>query len=162
MHTYQFRKVERNDFPMLGEWLRSPELLNWWGDPEDELRLIRHDVDDPKINLMIVSHNSIPFAYIQDYCVHDWPQDYFASLSATARAIDTFIGLDEMIGKGHGSSYMRQHIENLLHNGAEEVVIDPHVVNKRAIKAYENAGFKKFSECEANEGRVCLMRYVPT
>lgn len=162
MYIYQFRKVERNDFPMLGEWLRSPQLLKWWGDPEDEHRLIRHDADDPKINLMIVSHDSIPFAYIQDYCVHDWPQDYFASFAATTRAIDTFIGLDEMIGKGHGSSYLQQHIKHLISNGAEQIVIDPYVTNDRAIKAYENAGFTKHSECETNEGSVCLMTYLPT
>lgn len=136
--------------------------MKWWGDPEDEHRLIRHDVDDPKINLLIVSYASVPFAYVQDYCVHDWPQDYFASFAATTRAIDTFIGLDEMIGKGHGSSYMRQHIEQLLSNGAKDVVIDPYAANERAIKAYENAGFKKLREYETDEGTICLMRYVPT
>ncbi|MEW7008124.1 GNAT family N-acetyltransferase [Lentilitoribacter sp. EG35] len=160
MQTYQFRNVERNDFPMLGEWLRSPELLKWWGDPEEEHRLIRHDINDPKINLMIVSLNEMPFAYVQDYCVHDWPQDYFASFPPTTRAIDTFIGIDEMIGKGHGHGYLGQHIENLISHGAEQIVIDPYVANERAIKAYEKSGFKKHSEHETHEGRICLMTYV--
>lgn len=160
MCSYEFRKVERNDFPMLGEWLRSPELLKWWGDPEDEYRLIRHDVDDPKINLMIVSYNTKPFAYIQDYCVHDWPQEYFSQFATSARAIDTFIGVDAMIGKGHGSRYLTQHIQHLLCRGAEDVVIDPYVKNTRAIRAYEKAGFKRVRNYETDEGKICLLKFI--
>lgn len=97
--SYHFRVVEEADLPLLGKWLRAPHLRAWWGDPNDELGLIKHDLNDPKINLMMVEYQSQPFAYIQDYRVVDWPQDYFAEFPISTRAIDTFIGRVDMLEK---------------------------------------------------------------
>lgn len=157
--SYHFRVVEDVDIPMLSEWLCAPHLRKWWGDANDELKLIKHDLNDPTINLMVVEYNSQPFAYIQDYRVADWPQDYFSTFPVTTRAIDTFIGLEEMIGIGHGRGYLRQHVQSLIENGAEQIVIDPVFENKRAIKAYQGAGFQKHSLHETDEGEICLMVY---
>ena len=158
--SYHFRVVEEADLPLLGKWLRAPHLRAWWGDPSDELGLIKHDLNDPKINLMMVEYQSQPFAYIQDYRVVDWPQDYFAEFPISTRAIDTFIGREDMLEKGHGRAYLRQHITALIEEGAEQIVIDPLYKNKRAIKAYEGAGFQIHSRHETDEGEICLMVYV--
>lgn len=158
--SYHFRAVEDRDLPMLSEWLRAPHLREWWGDPDDELGLIKHDLDDPKINLMVVEYNSQPFAYIQDYRVIDWPQDYFSSFPETTRAIDTFVGREDMLEKGHGRAYLRLHVQNLIKNGAEQIVIDPLYKNKRAIKAYQGAGFHQHSLHDTDEGEICLMIYL--
>lgn len=158
--SYHFRIVKDKDVPMLSEWLYAPHLKQWWGDPDDELGLIKHDLDDPKINLMIVEYGSQPFAYVQDYRVSDWPQDYFSSFPKTTRAIDTFIGREDFLNKGHGRLYLRQHVENLIRNGTEQIVIDPVFDNKRAIKAYQGAGFHEHSLHETQEGLICLMVYV--
>lgn len=158
--SYHFRTVEDKDIPMLSEWLCAPHLREWWGDPDDELGLIKHDLDDPKINLMVVEYNSQPFAYIQNYRVIDWPQDYFLSFPKTTRAIDTFIGREDFLNKRHGRKYLHQHVQNLIRDGAEQIIIDPYLENKRAIKAYQSAGFHQHSLHNPDEGEICLMIYL--
>jgi aminoglycoside 6'-N-acetyltransferase len=54
--------------------------------------------------MRIVSFEGRPFAYAQDYAVHVWPQPHFAHLPSGSRAIDSFIGEPDMIGRGHGST----------------------------------------------------------
>ena len=59
------------------------------------------------------------------------------------RGIDQFIGEADMLGRGHGSAFIRAFIDRLLANGAPRIVIDPDPANARAIRAYEKAGFDK-------------------
>lgn len=157
---YHFKPVTKNDSQLLKAWLSSPEVAKWWGDPDYELGLITEDLDNPLIDLWLVSLDQAPFAYIQDYCVHDWPQAHFEDLPARARAIDTFIGVPDMFGKGHGRGYLNQHASGLLDAGAEDVVIDPYANNERAIRAYEAAGFARLGEHQTSEGPVLLMKFV--
>ncbi len=109
----------------------------------------------------IVSIDDQPFAYIQDYEVHAWPQPHLAGLPPGTRAIDTFIGLQSHIGVGHGRAYLMQRSQQLMDAGARLVVIDPDVANTRAIKAYERAGFVESSIEETADGPVALMHYQP-
>ena len=69
--------------------------------------MLEEDLTEPGMVMRIVSFDAKPFAYAQDYAVHRWPQAHFAGLPSGARAIDSFIGEPEMIGRGHGSVYLR-------------------------------------------------------
>ncbi|WP_297975931.1 GNAT family N-acetyltransferase, partial [uncultured Amaricoccus sp.] len=40
-----FRPVTPADYPLLLAWLRAPHVREWWGDPEEELALIRDMVE---------------------------------------------------------------------------------------------------------------------
>jgi aminoglycoside 6'-N-acetyltransferase len=64
-----------------------------------------------------------------------------------------------MIGRGHGSAFIRQHADALLADGAASIVTDPHPENARAIRAYEKAGFARHREMETagDWGPVLLM-----
>jgi hypothetical protein len=46
-----------------------------------------------------------------------------------------------------------------IRNGAEQIIIDPYLDNKRAIKAYQGAGFHQHSLHDTDEGEICLMIY---
>ena len=46
-----------------------------------------------------------------------------------------------MIGRGHGSVFLRLLAERLIREGAPLVAIDPDVGNERARRAYARAGF---------------------
>lgn len=114
------------------------------------------------MSMNIVSVNDEPFAYIQDYEVHAWPQPHLASLPAGTRAIDTFIGLQSHIGVGHGKSYLMLRAQQLLNDGARQIVVDPNINNARAIRAYEKAGFVQSSEEDTSEGPVVIMHFNPS
>ena len=92
--------------------------------------------------MWIVSHAGRPFAFAQDYDVHGWANHPFAHLSSGSRGIDQFIGEPDMVGRGHGSAFVRAHADRLFAAGAPAVGTDPHPDNRRAVRAYENAGFR--------------------
>jgi aminoglycoside 6'-N-acetyltransferase len=155
--AYTFRPAVRADLPRLNEWLRTPEVVHWWGDPEEQAALLQADLDEPRMVMRIVSFAGRPFAYAQDYAVHVWPQPHFDHLPPGSRAIDAFIGEPDMIGRGHGAAFLRLLALQLMAEGAPLVAIDPDVANMRARRAYAKAGFSGDTIVETGEGPAVLM-----
>jgi aminoglycoside 6'-N-acetyltransferase len=155
--SYAFRPAVRLDLPLLHRWLRTPEVVRWWGDPQEQAALLRDDLDEPAMVMRIVCLAGRPFAYAQDYAVHVWPQPHFAHLPKGSRAIDSFIGEPDMIGRGHGSVYLRLLAQRLRDEGAPLVAIDPDRDNLRARRAYEKAGFRGDTIVETGAGRAVVM-----
>jgi aminoglycoside 6'-N-acetyltransferase len=157
---YAFRPVARRDLALLRAWLRTPQVARWWGDPQEQAALIEADLDEPRMVMTIVTFEDRPFAYAQHYDVHVWPQPHFAPLPWGSRAIDSFIGAPDMIGRGHGAAYLRLLAERLRAEGAPVVAIDPNVDNFRARRAYEKAGFRGDAVVDTGEGLAILMIFA--
>lgn len=156
MPAYLFRPATLDDLPLLRSWRARPHVIEWWGEPE---------VEDPeevlaenRAAMWIVEHQGRPFAYAQDYSPHDWDPHPFSYLPPGSRGIDQYIGEPDMIGRGHGSAFVRQHCERLFAAGAPAIGTDPHPDNARAIRAYLNAGFEiAAGPVETRWGRALLM-----
>lgn len=157
--AYAFRPAVGADLSLLRRWLRTPEVLRWWGDAEAQEALLREDFAEPAMVMRIVSFDSRPFAYAQDYEVHVWPQPHLAYLPHGSRAIDSFIGEPDMIGRGHGSAYLRLLAERLMREGAPIVAIDPDRNNIRARRAYARAGFRGDTVVDTEAGLAILMLF---
>jgi aminoglycoside 6'-N-acetyltransferase len=158
---YSFRAARSDDLPLLRAWLRTPEVVRWWGDPDEQAAMLEEDLTEPGMVMRIVALGEQPFAYAQDYAVHRWPQAHFAGLPPGSRAIDSFIGEPEMIGRGHGSAYLRLLGARLRAEGAPVVAIDPAADNMRARRAYEKAGFVGEGIVETSAGPSALMIFEP-
>ena len=154
---YAFRPAKPADLPLLRRWLRTRQVRRWWGDPEAEAALLEADLDEPRMVMRIVSFEGVPFAYAQDYAVEVWPQQHFAFLPSGSRAIDAFIGEPDMIGRGHGSAFLRRLAGRLIAQGVPRVAIDPDVNNRRARRAYARAGFRGHRIVNTSDGAVVLM-----
>ena len=61
----------------------------------------------------IVSIDGRPFGYLQCYRMSDWDAGFGPQPDGT-RGIDQFIAEPDMIGRGHGSAFIRAFIEGLL------------------------------------------------
>ena len=61
-----FAPPRPGDLPRLGRWLSAPEVVRWWGDPRDELELLRADLNEPRMTMRIVSFRGRAFAHAQD------------------------------------------------------------------------------------------------
>jgi aminoglycoside 6'-N-acetyltransferase len=157
LSPYAFRPATRRDLPLLRAWLRTPEIVRWWGDPREQAALLEEDLDEPRMVMTIVTYLGQPFAFAQHYALDAWPQPHFAHLPPGSRAIDTFIGEPGMIGRGHGSNYLRLLAARLVADGAPKVAIDPHAENFRACRAYEKAGFRRQAFVETKEGPAIVM-----
>jgi aminoglycoside 6'-N-acetyltransferase len=137
---YTFRSVSKSDLPLLRQWRRLPHVARWWGsptvEPEDE-KLLDHN-----IAMWIVEIGGRPFAFVQDYNPHAWDLHPFSHLPARSRGIDLYIGEADLIGKGHGSALVSQHVRSLFDGGTVAIGADPHPANERARRAFAAAGFK--------------------
>ena len=156
MSPYEFRPVTEGDLPLLARWRASPQVVRWWGPPEDEDA--GETLADRRVAMWIVAHGGRPFAYAQDYSPHDWDKHPFAHLPPGSRGVDQYIGDPEMLDRGHGSAFVRAHGDRLFAAGAPAIGTDPHPENARAIRAYEKAGFKVTSPpTDTPWGRAVLM-----
>jgi len=133
-----------------------PHVIEWWGRPDVEPEAQK--LADVRIAMWIVEHEGSPFAFAQDYSPHDWDPHPFAHLPPGSKGIDQYIGDPEMIGRGHGTAFVRQHCERLFAKGAPAIGTDPHPENARAIRAYQKAGFQITSDAvDTRWGRAVLM-----
>jgi hypothetical protein len=60
--AYTFRSATRRDLRMLDAWLRTPEVVRWWGDPAREAALLHADLDELNMVMEIVAFGGRPFA----------------------------------------------------------------------------------------------------
>ena len=68
----RFPPVSAGDSPMIQRWLETPEVVRWWGDPDEQYALVSGDLDHPDMDQFIVSLGEHPFGYIQCYAFSAW------------------------------------------------------------------------------------------
>jgi aminoglycoside 6'-N-acetyltransferase len=154
--AYAFHPISRDHLPMIRRWLETPEVVRWWGDPDKQYELVSGDLEHPDMDQFIVATGAEPFGYIQCYALSTWNQS-FGAQPPMSRGIDQFIGEAEMIGRGHGSGFIRQFVEGLLTSGIPRVVTDPDPDNGRAVRAYAKAGFQSGRVVDTPDGPALLM-----
>jgi aminoglycoside 6'-N-acetyltransferase len=154
--AYTFRPLAAGDLALVQRWLETPEVVRWWGHPDEQYALVSDDLDHPDMDQFIVALDEHPFGYIQCYPLSTWNQSFGIQPAAT-RGIDQFIGEPDMIGRGHGSSFIRQFVDELLASGVPRVVTDPDPGNGRAVRAYAKAGFQSERVVDTPDGPALLM-----
>ena len=154
--AYTFRAMNAADLPLIRRWLRAPHVREWWGDPDEQLSLVAGDLDEPAMDQFIVLADGEPFGYLQCYRLTAWNTGLGPQPEGT-RGIDQFIGEAGMIGHGHGSTFIRQFVDDRLRLGLPRMVTDPDPLNLRAVRAYEKAGFEKVGMVDTPDGPSLLM-----
>jgi aminoglycoside 6'-N-acetyltransferase len=153
---YEFVPMASADLPLIRRWLGTPHVSQWWHDPAAQFELVSGDLDHPDMAQYIVASDRRPFAYLQCYNLSDWNTGFGPQPLGT-RGLDQFIGEADMLGRGHGSAFIRAFTERLLATGTPRVVIDPDPANARAIRAYQRAGFSKDRIVDTPDGPALLM-----
>jgi aminoglycoside 6'-N-acetyltransferase len=153
---YEFRPMTTADLPLVKRWLETPHVAQWWHDPAEQFDLVSGDLDHPEMAQFIVAVSERPFAYLQCYRLSDWNTG-FGPQPAGTRGLDQFIGEADMVGRGHGSAFIRKFTEQLLADGTPRVLIDPAPANARAIRSYEKAGFARDRVVDTPDGPALLM-----
>jgi len=155
--AYTFHPMTPDHLPMIRRWLQAPEVARWWGQPDEQYALVSGDLDHPDMDQFIVAASDLPFGYIQCYALSAWNQGFGPQPEAT-RGIDQFIGEPDMIGRGHGSGFIRQFADGLLASGIPRIVTDPDPDNARAVRASAKAGFQGDRVVETPDGPALLVR----
>ncbi|HEY5640248.1 MAG TPA: GNAT family N-acetyltransferase [Dehalococcoidia bacterium] len=168
-----FVRLTRDDLPMIHRWLNNAEVALWYGVGDDNRKnptmeevvaeYEENFVPDPKKHAFIVHLDGRPVGYIQCYRLGDYP-DYAKEMGEDpdAWAIDILVGEDDARERGIGSRAIEQLLEEQVFARPEVTTcfISPDPDNKRAIRAYEKAGFRYVKEVwiESEKAREYVMR----
>lgn len=140
--------LTEDDLPLVVEWRSRPEVHEWYGGrpvTAEEIRT-RHLQSGDSTTRCIVHLDGRPIGHLQFYeYVEAWrPAVGLGAADDGVWGIDVYLGDPTLHGKGIGSRLVRGVAERLVaDHGARRVLIDPHVGNHAAVRAYEKAGFRK-------------------
>ncbi len=152
MKNFEFKKLAHEDLPLLHSWMKRPHLQGYWAeqtiqDYESFKEKYKGAIESEEVTPYLVMLQGKPIGYIQSYKV-----------DGKTFGIDQFIAVPEFINKGLGSMFVKEFSDELLINQkATRVITDPSVLNLRAQKAYEKAGFKKLEVVQGADGEVLMM-----
>jgi aminoglycoside 6'-N-acetyltransferase len=146
--------------PLLAAWLSQPHVARWWGDAVAVLAEIRAH---PVATAAIIEADGQPVGYL---C---WQTPSRAELTAAGLAdlpadlvdIDLMIGLADRLGCGIGPQALAQLCLRLQDQGASTVGLGTATANRRALRAFEKAGFRPYRDFEeAGVGMRYLTRHL--
>ena len=148
-----------SDAELMLRWLTDERVLEWvYGRNETyTLERIREEWDPvSRVAEHVWPHlimlGDRPIGYLQLVWAYAHNDCYHADGDlANTWAFDMFIGEPDLWGAGLGTSVCEVAIAALLARGADRVLIDPRVVNERAVHVYENVGFRKVKVLPGNE-----------
>ena len=165
--SYQFHAMSADDLPTLRAWLGEPHVADWWGEPETELGYVRDMIEGRDTTRpFIFSADGEAMGYIQYWFLGDhqnasWIAEHpwLAELPSDAVGVDLSIGDASRLSQGIGSAALRAFAERLVEQGHRIIIIDPDPDNRRAVRAYEKAGFRAIPHLMGRTGDTLIMQY---
>ena len=128
-----FRPQSEADFPTLLDWLQRRHVKEWWDDGGDTLdKVAQHYRRDPVATKRFIALlDGEEIGYFQ-----------YHRLGDHHIGIDQFLADPRSLSKGLGTRCVTAFIVMIDSNEAPCVVsLDPHPMNKRAIRCYQNCSF---------------------
>lgn len=158
----EFLPLKENHIPILRKWLREPHVAEFWQETEneDEFReKFLNKLPERGVSAFVILVDSKPIGYIQYYDACKVGGGWWPDAEEGTFGIDQFIGDPDMVGKGLGTEIIKRFVENIfLLSKVSQIITDPEPKNKRAIRAYEKAGFHTVGEIKTPGGDALLMR----
>lgn len=161
---YRLRRMEDTaaDYNLLARWLTDPRVLEFYEGRDNPFPVEKvREKYAPRVLAVegvvpcIMEYAGHAIGYLQFYLAD--PVEYQFEGRGRVYALDLFIGVPEYWGRGAGTQFVRLLLCHLFERqGADWVILDPHVDNARAIRAYEKCGFRKIkllAQHELHEGR---------
>lgn len=146
-----------SDYHLMAKWLSDPRVYKFiHGKPKD-LVWVKNKYGsrirkEEKINACIIEFKNQPIGYIQYFNIKPYEKDYEMENTQDIWAVDMWIGEPDFWEKGIGSKSLKLLVDYIFKNlNAQKIIIDPHIDNPRAIRAYEKTGFKKVSILKKHE-----------
>lgn len=153
MRNYDFRRLTRDDLPLLRRWLNVAHVKAWWPDPEMQIAQITQHMDDQNYDLRLVQLAQMPFAFCSDFDTRASGKAEFSDLPMGSRGMSTFVGNPDFMGPGHSTGYIEARVRELRRSHAL-VAVGPNTTDTRTISIYRQAGFHARRLAGTNEGKL--------
>ena len=142
-----------DDMASMAAWLSDPRVLEWFEGRDKAYSLddvigdySPQSLDEHGVHGCLIEHDGEPVGYIQYFRVARYAVDYGFGPDddlTDVWACDMFIGVPEVWGRGVGTASMSAVLDHLfVDQTARRVIIDPRVVNERAVHVYQKVGFR--------------------
>ena len=151
--TFAFRRLTRDDFDLLAQWLAEPHVVAWWNHEYSRDALERDfgrviDGEEPAEDF-VVERDGVPVGLIQYSRFSDHPA-YVEEMADVypvgdgAVSIDYLLGDPAVVGRGVGSAMIRDFVDRIwiTDPSATHVVVPVNSANEGSWRALLNAGFR--------------------
>ncbi|AIQ47705.1 hypothetical protein R70723_18740 [Paenibacillus sp. FSL R7-0273] len=146
------RRMNETDYEQLTSWLNNKDVIEFYGNSNDPFDLARViEKYEPRVKGLhmvkpcIVQYEETPIGFMQFYELNPSKlKEYGYNTNEHVFGMDQFIGESNFLGKGIGTKMVKsltEYIQKKL-NGSI-IVMDPHILNTRAISCYEKCSFVK-------------------
>ncbi len=153
MRNYSFRPLTEADLPLMRRWLDTAHVKVWWPAADKQIAVMEKDMNNPAMNMWVVSLINHPFAYLHDHDARAFGMPQYGDLPQGARAMASFVGENEFMGQGHSVGYIDAHIRRLRVK-YPMVAVGPGTTDVQAISNYRKAGFANRRLATARDGRL--------
>ncbi len=136
----RLRPIMEADLPSMFRWLSDPAVAEFYGEPPRSAESLQHylEPDVQPVWRFIIEAGKEGIGEVQ-YHYPYWGQEY-----EWPAGIDIYIGAAANRERGLGTEAVRTMLQHLFESNQVHIVtIDPEVDNKRAIRCYERAGFRR-------------------
>jgi RimJ/RimL family protein N-acetyltransferase len=160
---FTFERFEENHLSLLRQWLNARHIKHFWQESDDEEKLKVKFLDElPRQGVLpfVIAKDHEPIGYIQYYDATKVGGGWLESELIGTFGIDLMIGSSKHHGRGFGPTVIKEFVDYIREKepSLKCIIIDPDPKNRRAIRAFEKAGFAKESEIETPDGTALLMR----
>jgi RimJ/RimL family protein N-acetyltransferase len=162
MESITFRRLAREDFALLHEWLNRDHVRRWWREqptPEEvEAKYGPRTSRDEKVDVYVIELDGRPEGMIQTYLVSDHPE--WIGDEPGVAGVDLFIADEGRTGRGLGPRIVTEFLRSVVFAAPTTTACatSPEVTNTVSIRAFEKAGFARVREIPGEWGPELLMR----
>ena len=155
------RHLQDEDQQTLVKWLSDSLVLEFYEGRDNpfDLQLVKEKFyqTDDATERCIIEFDGEKIGYIQFYKLDEETKNQYGISGDNLFGMDQFIGNPAYWNQGLGTRLVSIMVNVLIkEKHAKQIVMDPQVRNKRALRCYEKAGFKKvklLSRHELHEGK---------
>ncbi len=159
----ELRSMTIDDVAVLVRWDDDADVAaavggrgaDWYDWPVELVR------DVPWRELLIAEEDGRPIGFLQLTDAGEEESHYWGHVQPGTWALDIWIGSPDDRGRGLGAAAMKLALGRVFdQHGAQMVVIDPLVDNRRAIAFYERLGFEGVGLREFGDDECLVMRLL--
>lgn len=145
------------DLPLLERWLRHPDVVRWWGPPDQHLAAVAQGSWDTHA-VITVDRRPVGYLCWQRLSPSELEAAGLSDLPDDLVDIDILIGEPEFRGRGVGPKALAILLARMRSEGVGIAGLGTSTSNRAAIRAFEKAGFRVFRDFEDPESGPC--RYL--
>ena len=142
------------DLPLLERWLQNPHVVRWWGTGHQHLAALARRSRDTDA-MITADGRRVGYLCWQEPSPSELEAAGLTDLPDGLVDIDILIGEPELLGRGVGPTALGLLLGKLQGEGVGFAGLGTSTANRRAIRAFEKAGFRLFRDFEDPESGPC-------